>query len=69
MVLQQGFTASMRIALAMRGMTQQDLANKIGKSPQFIHLMMKRNDAKYSSMVTIASALGMPVSEFIKLGE
>ena len=69
MTLQQGFTSSMRIALAMRGMTQQDLANKIGKSPQFIHLMMKRNDAKYSSLVTIAEALDMRVSDFIKLGE
>lgn len=69
MVFQKGFTASMRIALAMRGMNQQDLANKIGKSPQFIHLMMKRNDAKYSSILAISNALDMSVSEFIKLGE
>lgn len=69
MTFQNGFTASLRIALAMRGLNQQDLANKIGKSPQFIHLMMKRNDAKYTTIKVISEALDMKASEFIKLGE
>lgn len=60
---------SMKIAMAQRGMNQIDLAKKIGVTQPSISGLAKRSKWNGESLVKIAGAFGLKVSEFVALGE
>lgn len=60
---------SINVALAKRDMSRTDLANLMGVTPQNIHNMINRDKTNTATLKKVADAFGMPVSEFIKLGE
>lgn len=60
---------SINVALAKRDMSRTDLAALMGVTPQNIHNMINRDKTNTATLKKVADAFGMPVSEFIKLGE
>lgn len=60
---------SLKIAIAKSEMKQKDLAELLGTSPQQVSNWVSSGSIKQSSIVDICTALNMPVSEFVKLGE
>lgn len=61
---------SIKLSLAMNDMNQRDLAEKTGMSEGAISQLTRgRNGATQESLTKLAEAFGVPVSEFIALGE
>ena len=60
---------SIKVALAMRGMKQRDLAELMGRHHVYICQMCNKERVGIAAMESVAEALGMKVSELIKLGE
>lgn len=61
---------SIKIALINKDMLSQDLAAKMGVSPSYISgLANASKNPSIKTVMRIALAFGMPVSEFIALGE
>ena len=60
---------SLRIALAMRGINQTQLAAMAGITQPSISGLAQRTNWNGESLQKIATALNMKVSDFIKLGE
>lgn len=54
-----------RIALAHRGWTVPQLAERIGDSRQYVHRMMKSGKWNGSTLVKFANALGFQVDFFV----
>lgn len=60
---------SLRIAIAIKEMTQGDLADQAGYSRQQVTNWITRDRIPQPALVKICDVLGMQVSEFIALGE
>jgi transcriptional regulator with XRE-family HTH domain len=60
---------SLKVALAVKGMRQTELANKLGLTRQWISRLANSNSASMETVCMLAGAIGMQVSEFIALGE
>lgn len=58
---------ALKIALAQKGMTYIELAEKMGVTKARLYNLKENSNT--SSIQAIASSLGMKVSEFIALGE
>lgn len=62
------FNKAVRIAAIQKDMKLQDIAESIGSHPVSFNRMIKGNPTK-DSIDRIAKALGIKVSELMKLGE
>ena len=60
---------SIKVALAKREMNQQDLAEKMDVSKAYVSQLAGKGHAGMGTVVLLAAAFGMSVSDFIKLGE
>ena len=60
---------SMKIALAQKEIRQTDLAEKLGVSDQLISRWAIKGTISPSNLELLCAELGMPVSEFVALGE
>lgn len=60
---------SIKVALAKREMNQADLAEKMKASRPYISQLAGREHAGMGTVVLLADAFDMKVSEFIALGE
>ena len=60
---------SIKVALAMRGLKQRDLAELMGRHHVYICQRCNKERVGIAAMESVADALGMKVSELIKLGE
>lgn len=60
---------SMKIAMAQREMNQVELAKKAGVTQPSISGLANRSNWNGESLVKIAAAFGLKVSEFVALGE
>ena len=52
-----------RYALHKKGMTQKELAEKMGKTDMTIWYMLKKNDTRISVLYQIADILGVSIIE------
>ena len=52
-----------RYALYKKGMTQKELAEKMGKTDMTIWYMLKKNDTRISVLYQIADILGVSIIE------
>ena len=57
------------MALAMKEMTKAQLAERMGLSVETVYSMCRAKSASTKTMERAGIALGMKVSELIKLGE
>ena len=60
---------SIKIALAMKGMKQKDLAELMCRHPVYICQLCNKERPGVAAIESVASALGMSVSELVALGE
>lgn len=60
---------SIKVALAKKEMTQQDLAEKMNVSKPYVSQLAGKAHAGMGTVVLLADAFGMKVSEFVDLGE
>lgn len=61
---------SIKIACAQREINQQELSKMTGVSEVTISgIINKKGNCRHSTLEAFAQAFGMPVSEFIALGE
>lgn len=60
---------SLKVALAKKGMRQNELAEQMKVSRQWIGKLANSEKAGMGSVELLANAFGMTVSEFIALGE
>lgn len=60
---------SIRIALAMKGMKQKDLAEKLGIRAPSLSQLASQKSCTGDTISKLADAFDMPASEFIALGE
>ncbi len=60
---------SIKVALAMREMNQQDLAVKMDVSKPYVSQLAGKQHAGIGTVTLLAEAFGMKVSEFLALGE
>lgn len=60
---------SIKVALAQRDMKQNQLAERLGKSPRWINLLANSDGASTATIQMLADAFGMKASEFVALGE
>jgi len=60
---------SIRVALAKKEMSQQDLAKKMEVSKPYVSQLAGRAHAGMGTVVLLADAFNMKVSEFLELGE
>lgn len=60
---------SFRIALAMKGATQADMAAVVGVTPATLSLILNRESIPSERIKQLADAFGMKVSEFVAMGE
>ena len=60
---------SLKIALAMKGIKQSDLAATVGMTTVWISRLANSEKAGMGSVEMLAKALDMKVSEFLALGE
>ena len=63
------YKKSIKVGIAMRGITLQELADEMGISRQWLHKRMATQPTQITDWAETAEALMMPLSEFIKLGE
>lgn len=60
---------SLKVALVKRGMSQTDLAKKMGVHTQWVNKLANSKSASQGSIIALSVALGMKASEFVALGE
>lgn len=60
---------SLKVALAKKGMRQNEFAEQMKVSRQWIGKLANSEKAGMGSVELLAAAFGMSVSDFIKLGE
>lgn len=60
---------SLKVALAQKGMKQTELAAKLGVTNVWISRLANQESAGMGSVVKLANAMEMTVSDFLKLGE
>ena len=60
---------SVMIALAQRDMKQRDLAEKVGMSQGSMSQLLGQTSCTGATLVKLADAFGVKVSEFVALGE
>ena len=60
---------SIKVALAMKGIKQKDLAEKMGRHHVYISQLCNKEKVGSKAIESVASALGMKVSELVALGE
>lgn len=60
---------SIKVALAQRGMTQAELAKRLGVTHTWLSAMANKPRASTASLEALAGQFGMKVSEFVALGE
>lgn len=60
---------SLKIALVKKGMSQTELAKKMGVHDQWVSKLANSESAAQTTLVGLAAALDMKVSEFVALGE
>lgn len=60
---------SLKIALIKKGMSQTELAKKMGVHDQWVSKLANSESAAQTTLVGLAEALEMKVSEFVALGE
>lgn len=60
---------SIKVAMAMKDMNQQDLAGRMKVSKPYISQIVGKEHAGVGTIVLLADAFGMKVSEFLALGE
>lgn len=60
---------SIKVALAKKEMTQQDLAAKMAVSRPYVSQLAGKEHAGMGTVVLLACAFDMKVSEFVALGE
>lgn len=60
---------SIKVALAKKEMNQQDLAEKMDVTKPYVSQLAGKAHAGMGTVVILAAAFGMSVSEFIALGE
>lgn len=60
---------SIKIALAMRDMKQNQLAEKLDKTPRWINQLANSGSASTATIEMLAGAFDMKASEFVALGE
>lgn len=60
---------AIRIAIINKGIKQRELAEKMGVSAVFISRMCNQPNVGINTLIKVASALDMKVSELVKFGE
>ena len=60
---------SLKIALTLKGIKQKDFALLVGVKPQQISNWVCSGDISKRNLELVCEELGMPVSEFVRLGE
>lgn len=60
---------SIKVALAMKEMNQQDLATKLNVSKPYVSQLAGKEHAGMGTVALLADAFGMKISEFLALGE
>ena len=60
---------SIRVALAMRELTQKQLAERLGMYESAVSQLVNRSSITTDELKQVADALGMKVSELVALGE
>lgn len=60
---------SIKVAMAKREMSQQDLAAKLKVSKPYVSQLAGKEHAGMGTVVILADAFDMKVSEFVALGE
>lgn len=60
---------SIKVALAKKEMSQQDLAEKMKVSKPYVSQLAGKAHAGMGTVVLLAEAFSMKVSEFLELGE
>lgn len=60
---------SIKVALAKREMSQKELAEKMKTSTPYISQLVGRERIGMGTVILLADAFGMKVSEFLALGE
>ena len=63
------FGTSLKIALVMKGMTQKELADRMGSHSVYVSRVCNNKMASASTIDDVAKALEMKVSELVALGE
>jgi DNA-binding Xre family transcriptional regulator len=60
---------SMRVAMAMRGMRGNQLAEQLHVTAPTVSVMLSRRTCSGQTLQDLADIFGMKVSDFVKLGE
>jgi transcriptional regulator with XRE-family HTH domain len=60
---------SIKVALAKRGVTQVDMAKKMGCGRVWLSRLANSRSASMNTVEELAAAFDMKVSEFVALGE
>lgn len=60
---------SLKVALAMRGLNQTQLAVQLGCTHVWVSRLANSRSASMATVESLATALHMKVSEFVALGE
>ena len=60
---------SIRVALAMRELTQKQLAERLGMYESAVSQLVNRSSITTDKLKQVADALGMKASELVALGE
>ena len=67
--MQVNVSKSIRVALAMRELTQKQLAERLGMYESAVSQLVNRSSITTDKLKQVADALGMKVSELVALGE
>lgn len=60
---------SLEIALAKRGMSKGELADKMNVSPQHVSIWINKGRISHKNLVKVCELLNFSVSKFVALGE
>ena len=60
---------ALKVALAMRGLNQSQLARKEGWNLRSLNKLANNQNGTVNNINKLSAALGMTPSEFVKLGE
>lgn len=60
---------SLKMALAKKGMRQQDLAKQLEVTHQYVNQLARSPVSSINAIVMLSEVFGMKVSEFVALGE
>ena len=67
--MQVNVSKSIRVALAMRELTQKQLAERLGMYESAVSQLVNRSSITTDKLKQVADALDMRVSELVALGE